>query len=89
MAIIGGAIAGWTLLERILLDVGLTDRPLFLIGTVLLIFGLQIILVGLIGEIIIFSSAKSKKEYVIDRIYQFSEEPTAATTEETKVSTGA
>jgi glycosyltransferase involved in cell wall biosynthesis len=70
-AFIGGLIAGWTVIERLFMDVGLADRPLFLIGTVLLIFGLQIILVGLIGEIIIFSSAKSKKEYVIDRIYQF------------------
>ena len=70
-ALVGGAISAWTVFERLFMDVGLSDRPLFLIGTVLLIFGLQIILVGLIGEIIIFASAKSKKEYVIDRIYQF------------------
>ena len=74
-SILGGAIAAWTIFERLFLGVALTDRPLFLIATVLLIFGLQVILVGLIGEIIIFSSAKSKKEYVIDRIYQFPGEP--------------
>ena len=79
-SILGGGIAAWTIFERLFLDVGLTDRPLFLIGTVLLIFGLQVILVGLIGEIIIFSSAKSKKEYVIDRIYQFPGEPRTANT---------
>ncbi|MEM7217584.1 MAG: glycosyltransferase [Pseudomonadota bacterium] len=71
LGIVGLAIAGWTVFERLFMGVPLSDRPLFLIGTVLLIFGLQITLVGLIGEIIIFSSAKTKKEYVIDRIYQF------------------
>jgi len=72
-AIIGGVIASWTVIEKLFMGVPLADRPLFLIGTVLLIFGLQIVLVGLIGEIIIFSSAKSKKEYVIDRIYHFAD----------------
>jgi len=72
-SIVGGVIAAWTVFEKIFMEVPLADRPLFLIGTVLLIFGLQIILVGLIGEIIIFSSAKSKKEYVIDRIYHFAD----------------
>ena len=72
-ALFGGAVAGWTIIEKLFFGVALSDRPLFLIGTVLLIFGLQVILVGLIGEIIIFSSAKSKKEYVIDRIYHFAD----------------
>ncbi len=72
-ALIGATLAGWTVFERLFMGVGLSDRPLFLIGTVLFIFGLQIILVGLIGEIIIFSSAKTKKEYVIDRIYHFAD----------------
>jgi len=71
-AITGGLIAAWTVIEKLFMGIPLSDRPLFLIGTVLLIFGLQIVLVGLIGEIIIFSSAKTKKEYVIDKIYQFS-----------------
>jgi len=71
-AITGALVAGWTVFEKLFADVPLSDRPLFLIGTVLLIFGLQIVLVGLIGEIIIFSSAKTKKEYVIDKIYHFS-----------------
>ena len=72
-SIVGGVVASWTVFEKLFMGVPLSDRPLFLIGTVLLIFGLQIILVGLIGEIIIFSSAKSKKEYVIDRIYHFAD----------------
>ena len=72
-SIIGGVLAAWTVFDKLFMGVPLSDRPLFLIGTVLLIFGLQIILVGLIGEIIIFSSAKTKKEYVIDRIYHFAD----------------
>lgn len=77
-AITGGLIAAWTVIEKFFMDVPLSDRPMFLIGTVLLIFGLQIVLVGLIGEIIIFSSAKTKKEYVIDKIYHFSSDDKSA-----------
>jgi hypothetical protein len=47
---------------------GLSDRPLFLIGILFIVLGLQIFAIGLVGEILIFTHAKDIKEYNIDEI---------------------
>ena len=44
--------------------------PPFL-SSLLIVIGVQIIAIGLIGEIIIFTHAKDLKEYKIDRIRNF------------------
>jgi hypothetical protein len=53
-----------------------------LVATLLVTLGIQIIAIGLIGEIIIFTHARELKEYNIDRIVTGgenapSDEPTA------------
>ncbi len=45
----------------------LTDRPLLILGVLLMVFGVQIISIGLIGEIIIFTHAKSIREYQVEK----------------------
>ncbi|HZW35809.1 MAG: glycosyltransferase [Deltaproteobacteria bacterium] len=64
----GLAITSWLVVSRIFFDVGLSDRPLFLIGILFVVLGLQIFAIGLIGEIIIFTHAKEIKEYHVDEI---------------------
>jgi Na+-transporting methylmalonyl-CoA/oxaloacetate decarboxylase gamma subunit len=54
--------------SRLLFGVALSDRPLFLIGILFLVLGLQIFAIGLIGEIIIFTHAKEIKEYTVEEI---------------------
>lgn len=54
--------------ERLLLDVSLADRPALFISSLLIVLGVQVIAIGLIGEIIIFTHAKDLKEYKIDKI---------------------
>jgi len=44
-------------------------RPMFLLGVLLIVLGVQILGFGLVGEIIIFSQARNLKEYRIERIY--------------------
>jgi len=54
--------------ERLFFNVALADRPALILSSLLIILGIQIIAIGLIGEIIIFTHAKEIKEYRIDRI---------------------
>jgi hypothetical protein len=56
------------MINRIFFGMGLSDRPLFLIGILFIVLGLQIFAIGLVGEIIIFTHAKDIKEYNIDEI---------------------
>jgi len=46
---------------------GIGDRPLLLLGLLLVVFGVQSISIGLVGEIVIFTHARDK-EYRVDRV---------------------
>jgi Glycosyltransferases involved in cell wall biogenesis len=65
---VGLAVTSYLVITRIFFGVGLSDRPLFLIGILFLVLGLQIFAIGLIGEIIIFTHAKELKEYTVEEI---------------------
>jgi len=54
--------------ERLFLGVSLADRPALILSSLLVVLGVQIIAIGLIGEIIIFTHARDLKEYKIDKI---------------------
>jgi glycosyltransferase involved in cell wall biosynthesis len=54
--------------ERLVLERALADRPALILSSLLIVLGIQIIAIGLIGEIIIFTHAKDLKEYRISRI---------------------
>ncbi|MFM2044894.1 MAG: hypothetical protein RLY86_3470 [Pseudomonadota bacterium] len=70
---LGSLAAGlaWTLLlimERFVFDVPLGDRPALMFSMLLVALGIQVIIIGLVGEIIIFTRAKDMKTYVVDRL---------------------
>lgn len=48
----------------------IAGRPLLLLGALLLVIGIQMISIGLIGEMIIFTHAKNIKEYTIEEILE-------------------
>ncbi|MFH0989472.1 MAG: glycosyltransferase family 2 protein [bacterium] len=48
----GGTIDGYLVIERIFGDTSLSNRPLFLIGFLFIIIGVQFISIGLLGEMI-------------------------------------
>ncbi len=58
----------YIVIERLFFDIGLADRPALFLSSLLIVLGVQIIAIGLIGEIIIFTHAKDIKEYKIDKI---------------------
>ena len=49
---------------------GIAGRPMLLLGALLLVIGIQMISIGLIGEIIIFTHAHDLKEYSIEEILE-------------------
>lgn len=56
--------------ERIFGDIALANRPVLLISSLSMILGIQILAIGLIGEIIIFTHAKDLEEYTIKEIIE-------------------
>lgn len=67
-SIFGVSILAYVIYDRIGSGKPIGDRPLFILGVVLLVLGAQVIGFGLVGEIIIFSQARNLREYRIERI---------------------
>lgn len=65
---VGFLILMYLLFTKIFQGVPLADRPALLLGTLLVVIGVQVFAIGLLGEIIIFTHAKDIKEYTIDQI---------------------
>jgi glycosyltransferase involved in cell wall biosynthesis len=65
---VGLCITIYLMISRVFFGMGLSDRPLFLIGILFIVLGLQIFAIGLVGEILIFTHAKDIKEYNVDEI---------------------
>lgn len=64
----GFLILLYLLVIKIFLGGALAGRPILLLGTLLVVLGVQVFAIGLVGEIIIFTHAKDIKEYTVDRI---------------------
>ncbi len=62
----GGIVSGYLALYKLLGFGGIAGRPLLLLGVVLMVLGIQTLSIGLIGEMIIFTHAKSVKEYKVE-----------------------
>jgi len=70
--LVGGSIALWEVAGRLFGagGDGLYQRPLFLLGVLLFVLGVQIVGFGLVGEIVIFTQARNVREYRIERIHE-------------------
>jgi hypothetical protein len=65
---VGGLFTAWLVFARLFLGVPLVDRPALVLSTLMVVLGIQIISVGLIGEIVAFTYAKEVRDYRVDRI---------------------
>jgi glycosyltransferase involved in cell wall biosynthesis len=68
--LLGGAMAAYIEIEHLVKGSGVYQRPLFLIGVLMLMLGVQIIGFGLVGEIIIYTQARNLREYRVERIWE-------------------
>lgn len=65
---IGASVTGYLGVTR-LMGSPIADRPLLLLGILLMVLGVQSISIGLLGEIIIFTHARQIKGYRISEIH--------------------
>lgn len=70
----GGLILVAAAVQRLLLSVPLSDRPVLLLGSLLAVLGAQMFAVGLIGELIIFTHARDLKEYTVAETINFDQD---------------
>lgn len=54
--------------QRTMFEQGLADRPILLLGVLLMVLGVQTLSLGLVGEIIIFTHARHVREYQVAEI---------------------
>ena len=65
---VGTAYTGALGIARLFFGVPLADRPALILGVLLIVLGIQIIALGLIGEIIIFAAGKRIKDYTVEKV---------------------
>ena len=68
--LIGSALSISLSIEKIFTSAALSNRPLLLLGILFMVFGIQTLSVGLVGELIIYSHAKEINEYTIEKIIE-------------------
>ena len=68
--VLGIVLTAWLVAARLFLGVPLVDRPALILSTLMIVLGLQILSVGLIGEIITFTYAKDTKDYRVERLVE-------------------
>ncbi len=67
-SLVGGVISAYLFFYRLFGFGGIAGRPLMLLGALLLVIGIQMISIGLLGEMIIFTHARDIREYSIEEI---------------------
>lgn len=65
---VGSLITAYLVVDRLVFGAALVDRPALILSSLMIVLGIQIISVGLIGEIITFSFTKDHKDYKVERI---------------------
>jgi len=66
----GFFISFYLVILRVIGSIALSNRPLFLLGILLMVFGIQTFSVGLVGELILFSHAKEIIDYKVEEIIE-------------------
>jgi glycosyltransferase involved in cell wall biosynthesis len=72
---LGTAIAGWLAYVRLFLHQGIADRPLLLLGVMLIFIGVQLVTFGLLAELMTrtYYESQDKPTYVIREVRESSE----------------
>jgi glycosyltransferase involved in cell wall biosynthesis len=79
---VGTVLTGYLGIERLFFRIGLDNRPILLLGILLMVVGLQFITMGLLGEMVVrvYHEAQSKPIYVVREILASSNHPSLFST---------
>jgi len=64
----GGGITVTLTIQRLFMGIPLRNKPMLLLGILLIVLGVLLFSIGLIGEMIIFTNARDVKEYTVEEI---------------------
>ena len=67
---LGGGINLVLAIQKLFFSASLSDRPMLVLATLLMVLGIQMFSLGLIGELIIFVAAGGVKDYQIEHVYE-------------------
>lgn len=67
---VGGLATAWLIFERLVFGAPLANRPALILSTLTVVLGIQVIAVGLVGEIVAFAHARNLRTYRIERIVE-------------------
>lgn len=68
---IGALLVTWIVVQRLVFGQPLAERPALLLSSLLVVLGLQLFALGLLGELVIFTHARSIKDYQVERVIRF------------------
>ncbi|WP_372574060.1 glycosyltransferase family 2 protein [Ruegeria jejuensis] len=68
LILIGALLTAYLVIERLFFGAPLADRPALVFAVLMLVLGIQIVALGLVGEIIIFSSSRRLRSYEIGEV---------------------
>ena len=66
--LVGILSTGGLVVAKLAFGVGLGDRPALILAVLLIVLGIQILALGLIGELVIFAASRRIKEHPIEQI---------------------
>ena len=75
LALLGLVFLLYVIVERLFFGEALADRPALLLSSLMFVLGIQVLGLGLIGELVIFSHARELKEYRVREIVNGRAEP--------------
>ncbi len=72
---LGALATTWLVIERLFFGQGLAGRPALLLSALLVVLGLQLFALGLLGELIIFTHARQLRDYQIESVTRYRQDP--------------
>lgn len=78
IAALGLAILLIIIIERLFFGVSLADRPALLLSSLLVVLGVQVVSIGLVAELVIFTHGRELKEYQVREIVNGRAKPAIA-----------
>jgi hypothetical protein len=71
LLVVGTILLVYLSVDRLVFQHGLADRPALILSSLVVVLGLQLLALGLLGELMIFTHARGMKDYQVDRIIEF------------------
>jgi hypothetical protein len=68
LLLVGLMYTGALGIARLFYGVSLANRPGLILGVLLIVLGIQILALGLIGELIVFATGRRLKDYTVEKI---------------------